>query len=87
MSAAHRFAVGDRVRVLDENAAGNPRTPRYARGRVGVVEQLHGVIVNPLDHHEAYPPLCTLVIDVESGGDGDVIALDVHEDWLQAAEH
>lgn len=85
MSAAHRFAVGDRVRIVEENAAGNPRTPRYARGRVGVVEELHGVIVNPLDHHDAYPPLCTLVIDVP-GSEGDLIALDVHEDWLDAAE-
>lgn len=81
----HRFAVGDRVRVLSENPSGNPRTPWYARGRVGVVEQLHGVIVNPLDHRETYPPLCTLVIGVE-GSEGDLIALDVHEEWLDAAE-
>lgn len=86
MTAAHRFAVGDRVRIAEENPAGNPRTPRYARGRVGVVEQLHGVIVNPLDHHETYPPLCTLVIGVASNPHGDVIALDVHEDWLDAAD-
>ena len=82
----HRFAVGDRVRIVSDNPDGNPRTPRYARGRVGVVEQLHGMIANPLDHRETYPPLCTLVIGVESNRHGDAIALDIHEDWLQAAE-
>lgn len=82
----HRFAVGDRVRVLSENPAGNPRTPRYARGRIGLVEELHGVILNPLDHHETYPPLCTLVFGVVDSDAGDLIALDVHEEWLEPAD-
>ena len=82
----HRFAVGDRVQIRAENPQGNPRTPKYARGRVGVVQELHGVIVNPRDHLETYPPLLTLVIDVEANRHGDVIALDIHEDWLRAAE-
>ena len=85
-SSEHRFAVGDRVRVLADCPSGNPRTPRYARGRVGVVEELHGIIVNPQDHHETYPPLCTVVIDVADSKAGDVIALDVHEEWLERAE-
>jgi nitrile hydratase len=42
-----RFAVGDRVRTLDVNPRGHTRLPRYARGRVGVVERVHGCHVFP----------------------------------------
>lgn len=86
MSASgHRYAVGDRVEILRENPAGNPRTPRYARGRAGVITQLHGVIPNPLDHPDTYPPLCTLVFPVAGVDTPDVIAVDIHEDWLRPA--
>ena len=40
-----RFAVGDRVRGRNINPEGHTRLPRYARGRVGVVEQQHGAHV------------------------------------------
>jgi hypothetical protein len=46
----HRFQVGDCVRVERANAASNPRTPAYIRGKSGIVTVLHGSIVNPLDH-------------------------------------
>jgi len=47
--AAHpaRFAVGDRVRTANEHPAGHTRVPRYARGRVGRIAQVHGVHVFP----------------------------------------
>lgn len=45
--APARFAVGDRVRTANEHPAGHTRVPRYARGRVGRVEQVHGVHVFP----------------------------------------
>jgi len=32
-----RFAIGDKVRVLDIHPAGHTRVPRYVRGRSGVV--------------------------------------------------
>ena len=83
-----RFLPGDRVRVLTAVDGGNPRTPLYLRGRVGVVSELHGVIVNPLDHHFPYPPLYSVTFRVEdlSGPLGpDLVIADVHEEWLELA--
>ena len=42
-----RFAVGDRVRTRVINPRGHTRLPRYARGRAGVVERVHGCHVFP----------------------------------------
>jgi nitrile hydratase len=42
-----RFAVGDRVRARNDHPAGHTRVPRYARGRVGTIERVHGVHVFP----------------------------------------
>ena len=84
-----RFGPGDRVRVLRDNLLGNPRTPRYARGRTGVVAACHGEIVNPLDHRGVYPPLYTVVLGVAElfGADSrDQVAVDLHEDWLEPAD-
>lgn len=52
---AARFAVGDLVRTRQRHPAGHTRVPRYARGRVGVVEQLHGAHVFA-EAHAASPP-------------------------------
>lgn len=45
--APRRFAVGDAVRARNLNPGGHTRLPRYARGRLGVVERDHGVHVFP----------------------------------------
>ncbi|MGO4525146.1 nitrile hydratase subunit beta [Microvirga sp. 2MCAF35] len=42
-----RFAVGDRVRTRNIHPRGHTRLPRYARGRAGVVELVHGAHVFP----------------------------------------
>jgi nitrile hydratase beta subunit len=44
-TAKPAFAVGDKVRARNLHPAGHTRLPRYARGRVGVVERLHGAHV------------------------------------------
>jgi len=83
-----RFAPGDRVRVLTTVDGGNPRTPYYLRGQVGVVAELHGVIVNPLDHHFPYPPLYSVAFRVEelAGPPGpDLVIADLHDEWLEPA--
>lgn len=83
-----RFAPGDRVRVRVEQPEGNPRTPAYVRGRMGVVVERHGVIENPLDHHFPYPPLYSVAFRVEdlNGPPGpDVVVADLHDEWLEAA--
>jgi nitrile hydratase subunit beta len=36
------FAVGDRVRACNLHPTGHTRLPRYVRGRVGMVELVHG---------------------------------------------
>jgi nitrile hydratase len=48
-SATHpaRFAVGDRVRTRQFQPAHHTRLPGYARGKLGVVERVHGVHVFP----------------------------------------
>ena len=83
--AAHRFRIGDRVRVEQANPGGNPRTPGYIRGKRGLVTALHGRIVNPLDHRDVYAPLCSVLFEVREvfGGAGaDTLLVDLHEDWL-----
>ena len=42
-----RFAVGDRVRSRNMHPTGHTRLPRYARGKVGVIERVHGAHVLP----------------------------------------
>ena len=82
----HHFRVGDPVQVERANPAGNPRTPRYIRGKSGVVSMLHGSIVNPIDHHGVYPPLCSVLFrvrDVFGGSSDDTLSIDLHEDWLK----
>jgi hypothetical protein len=85
-STQHQLHIGDRVRVMDENPAGNPRTPAYIRGKSGVVTALHGAIDNPIDHRGVYPPLCTVLFqvrDVFGGSSPHTLAVDLHEDWLE----
>jgi nitrile hydratase beta subunit-like protein len=86
-SAEHQLRIGDRVRVLDQNPAGNPRTPPYILGKRGVVTVLHGAIDNPTDHRGAYP-LCTVEFEVGAvfgGSSTDALMVDLHEDWLARA--
>ena len=44
------FKLGDRVRARNLNPTGHTRLPRYARGKLGVVERVHGVHVFPDVH-------------------------------------
>jgi len=45
--APARFNVGERVRARNIHPTTHTRLPRYARGRVGVVERLHGAHIFP----------------------------------------
>lgn len=40
-----KFAPGDRVRAINAAPAGHTRSPRYVRGRTGVIDRDHGVFV------------------------------------------
>ena len=84
----HRYSVGELVRVRDDRPGGNPRTPRYVRGKVGTIVALHGQMPNPLDHRERYPPLCTVrfgLQELTGRRSRDSVTADLHEDWLEPA--
>lgn len=87
-AARHRFKVGDRVRVRTSSPTVSPRTPAYVRMKTGVVARLHGTMLNPLDHHGVYEPLCSVefeVGDVFGTPSRDRLSVDLHEDWLEPA--
>jgi nitrile hydratase len=47
MAVAPKFQVGQRVRARNMHPLGHTRLPRYARGRLGVIERDHGVQAFP----------------------------------------
>jgi nitrile hydratase len=42
-----KYAVGQQVRTRNINPVGHTRLPRYARGKQGVIERIHGSFVFP----------------------------------------
>jgi hypothetical protein len=88
-STAASLQPGDRVRISLNSSAGNPRTPEYARGREVEVIRAHGIVSNPMDHRDPYPPLYTVcfALDPDEGSGADRVYLDVHDDWLEVLEH
>ncbi|HUA25965.1 MAG TPA: nitrile hydratase subunit beta [Steroidobacteraceae bacterium] len=46
-ASAPRFRAGQRVRARNLNPTGHTRLPRYARGKTGIVDRVHGVFVFP----------------------------------------
>jgi nitrile hydratase len=46
-SATALFRVGQAVRTRNINPLGHTRLPRYARGRSGIIDRIHGVFVFP----------------------------------------
>ncbi len=80
-----RFREGDRVQVLTGVLEGNPRTPRYLRGRTGTIVACHGIVDNPLDHRSAYPPLYSVVFAIPDDREPhDEVLADIHEEWLDS---
>jgi nitrile hydratase len=88
------FAVGDRVRARNLNPTGHTRLPRYVRGRVGMIERLHGAHVlpdsNAHDRGEDPRHLYTVAFAARElwGGDapaGDSVRLDLWEPYLERA--
>ena len=90
MEATHgKFKVGDPVIVAAQNPAGNPRTPKYIRGKRGIIGAVHGVLENPRDHRGLYQPLYTVRFDLSEVSpchDQDSVWVDVHEEWLSVLQ-
>jgi nitrile hydratase len=81
-----KFRIGDAVTVAADNPAGNPRTPKYIRGKRGIVAFTHGRLENSRDHRGIHDPLYTVrfeLSELSSCCDTDTILVDVHEEWLR----
>ncbi|CAP41750.1 nitrile hydratase [Comamonas thiooxydans] len=90
-----RFAVGDKVRVLNKHPVGHTRMPRYTRGKVGTVVIDHGVFVTPdtAAHGKGEHPQHVYTVSFTSvelwGQDAsspkDTIRVDLWDDYLEPA--
>lgn len=87
-----RFAAGARVRTRNFNPTTHTRLPRYARGKVGVVEAVQGSFVFPDDnaHGRGENPewVYTVVFDGgeiwgEDAADGLTVSIDAWESYLE----
>ena len=90
-----RFGIGNPVRVDVREQVGHVRTPRYIRGKSGIVSEVCGPQPNPEDLAEGRPGLPYRMLyrvsflqrDVwaDYGGAGvDRIVVDLYEHWLNA---
>jgi nitrile hydratase beta subunit len=93
-AAPAAFAAGDRVRTAVMHPRGHTRLPRYARGKLGLVERVDGAHVFPDSNAhgrgEAPEWLYTVVFTAEElwGRDGDPlgrISIDAWESYLEPA--
>jgi nitrile hydratase len=88
-----RFGPGQRVRVRNVNPTGHTRLPRYVRGRLGVVDRMHGVFVFPDTnaHFKGEKPQHVYSVRFEARelwGDvpaGGAVYVDLWDDYLDAA--
>jgi nitrile hydratase subunit beta len=92
-TAPARFKVGDRVRARNIHPESHTRLPRYVRGRVGVVERLHGCHVFPdatvaadAENPQWLYTVCFAARDLW-GADADqtvTVSIDAFEPYLEA---
>ena len=92
--APARFKLGDRVRTKNIHPPTHTRLPRYARGRFGVVELVHGCHAFPdavaIDKGDDPQWLYTVVFDGRElwGADADptvTVSIDAFEPYLDQA--
>ncbi len=93
--ALPRFAAGNKVRTRIMHPSGHTRLPRYARGRTGRVERVHGVFVFPDSNAHGggeQPQYCYSVFFTAAdlwGADADPrdgVSLDLWESYLEEVE-
>ena len=86
-----RFKAGDRVRTKNLNPVTHIRLPRYARGKVGVIERMNGTFVTPdtnaLGLGEQPQPVYTVRFTGEElwgaqAEKGQVLYIDLWESYL-----
>ncbi|HEX3396112.1 MAG TPA: nitrile hydratase subunit beta [Steroidobacteraceae bacterium] len=94
-SAPARFSLGERVRTAAAAPPHHTRLPKYARGKVGVIERVHGVHVFPDTNAQGLGEspqwLYTVAFDAqELWGEnarlqGGMISVDAFEPYLERA--
>ncbi|MEO1468781.1 MAG: SH3-like domain-containing protein [Pseudomonadota bacterium] len=88
------FAVGERVRVRDRPVATHYRTPRYIRGRTGVIERYCGAHQDPerLAYGDRAAPRVPLyrvrfrqaeIWAAYAGPVTDSLDIELYEPWLE----
>jgi hypothetical protein len=90
-----RYALGQKVRTRTEQATHHTRLPAYARGKLGIIDRVHGVHVfadvNAQGLGEAPQWLYTVAFDEtelwgkQSRLQGTVVSIDAWEPYLQPA--
>ena len=91
-----RFALGDRVRVLELDKTGHIRTPHYIRHHSGEIIQCCGHFLNPEDlslGNTAGPviPLYRVRFRMDEiwpgykRHPGDVLVIEIYDHWLSPA--
>ena len=92
-----RFHPGAPVRVRELDKPGHVRTPRYVRGKRGVIERLCGAFRNP--EELAYGKWDGLLVPLYrvrfaqsdlwpeyAGGECDTVDVELYEHWLEPAK-
>jgi nitrile hydratase len=91
LALAPRFQVGQRVRARNINPVGYTRLPRYARGRLGIVDRLRGVFPLPDDGAGGKPQNLYSIrfpsreLWGEQSSLRDAVYIDMWDDYLEAA--
>jgi nitrile hydratase subunit beta len=92
-----RFNPGERVRVLDKVTVGHVRTPRYIRGKRGVVERICGEFRKPEElaygrYDGEREPLYRVrfaqreVWPDYAGAPEDTLDVEIYDHWLEKTE-
>jgi nitrile hydratase beta subunit len=89
-----RFQAGQRVRALNIHPTGHTRLPRYARGKTGTINRLHGAYVFPDTNAQYLGENPQHVYSVrftgrelwgEQAGPRDAVYVDLWDDYLEPA--
>mgnify|MGYP001157183200 FL=1 len=92
-----RFEIGDKVQIIESHPPGHRRTPRYIRGKTGVIERVCGAFPNPEELAYGFDGSPERVlyrvkfkqIDVWPnyvGSNQDLIEMEIFEHWLIPVE-
>ena len=81
-----KFALGDRVKIKTDNPGDLKRVPKYIKGKIGIVQRIHGQIVNRRDHRDERPALYSVVFVSNDlfpeASKKDKVFVDIFEDWM-----